>query len=258
MFDVKKLNEPILVLMLRSGTPESLIKEIEVGIKSGAEGFCLPIQEMAKEHRTAEQIKSIIDAMGGRVCYVTNYRRSDLNTEVQSDEESAKEMLTVISCGADIVDVMGDMFLPSPDEITYDEEAVEKQKEYIAKIHEMGATALMSSHVLKYLPPDEVLKIAKAQASRGVDIVKIVVMSDTEEQLYSNFEINAMLTREIEQPVLFLSGGECRHKHRIFGPFLSKPNLFLVGNNDEQDQIQPIIKDAIDARKLAKREAKKQ
>lgn len=252
MFDVKKLNEPIFVLMLRSNTPEDLIKEIKSGLKSGAEGFCLSMQEMAKEYRTEEYLKPIIDAMGGRLCYITNYRRSSINTEVQSDEESAKEMLTAISCGADIIDVMGDMFLPSPDEITYDEAAVEKQKKYIAKIHEMGAAALMSSHVLKYLPPDEVLKIAKAQASRGVDIVKIVVMSDTEEQLYSNFEINAMLTREIEQPVLFLSGGECRHKHRIFGPFLSKPNLFLVGNNVEQDSLQPRIKDAKKARILAK------
>ena len=252
MFDVKKLNEPILVLMLRSNTPDDLIKEIKSGLKSGAEGFCLSMQEMAKEYRTKKYLKPIIDAMGGRLCYITNYRRSSINTEVQSDEESAKEMLTAISCGADIIDVMGDMFLPSPNEITYDEAAVEKQKEYIAKIHEMGATALMSSHVLKYLPPDEVLKIAKAQASRGVDIVKVVVMSNTEEQLYSNFEINAMLTREIEQPVLFLSGGECRHKHRIFGPFLSKPNLFLVGNNVEQDSLQPRIKDAKKARILAK------
>ena len=252
MFDVKKLNEPILVLMLRSGTPDDLIKEIKSGLENGAEGFCLSMQEMAKEYRTEEYLKPIIDAMGGRLCYITNYRRSSINTEVQSDEESAKEMLTAISCGADIIDVMGDMFMPSADEITYDEAAVEKQKKYIAKIHEMGAVALMSSHVLKYLPPDEVLKIAKAQASRGVDIVKIVVMSDTEEQLYSNFEINAMLTRQIEQPVLFLSGGECRHKHRIFGPFLSKPNLFLVGNNEEPDSLQPRIKDAKKARILAK------
>lgn len=252
MFDVKKLNEPILVLMLRSNTPDDLIKEIKSGLENGAEGFCLSMQEMAKEHRTAEQIKSIIDAMGGKVCYITNYRRNSIITEVPDDEELAKEMLTAISCGADIIDVMGDMFLPSPGEITYDEAAVEKQKKYIAKIHEMGAIALMSSHVLKYLPPDEVLKIAKAQASRGVDIVKIVVMSDTEEQLYSNFEINAMLTREIEQPVLFLSGGEFRQKHRIFGPFLSKPNLFLVGNNDEPDPLQPRIKDAKEARILAK------
>ena len=252
MFDVKKLKKPILTMMLRSGTPESLIKEIKVGIKSGAEGFCLPMQEMATQFRTSEHLKPIIDAMGGRLCYITNYRRNSITTEVPDDEELAKEMLTAISCGADIVDVMGDMFLPSPDEITYDLVAVEKQKEYIAKIHEMGATALMSSHVLKYLPPDEVLKIAKAQASRGVDIVKIVVSSDSEEQLYSNFEINAMLTREIEQPVLFLSGGEYRHKHRIFGPFLSKPNLFLVGNNVEPDPLQPRIKDAKEARILAK------
>lgn len=252
MFDVKKLNEPILVLMLRSNTPESLIKEIKSGLENGAEGFCLSMQEMAKEYRTEEYLKPIIDAMGGKVCYITNYRRNSITTEVPDDEELAKEMLTAISCGADIVDVMGDMFLPSADEITYDDAAVEKQKEYIAKIHEMGATALMSSHVLKYLPPDEVLKIAKSQASRGVDIVKIVVMSDTEEQLYSNFEINAMLTREIEQPVLFLSGGECRHKHRIFGPFLSKPNLFLVGNNVEPDSLQPRIKDAKEAHILAK------
>ena len=254
---IKNAKEPILTLMLRSNTPEDLINEIKSGIEMGAQAFGFQLELMARKYRTEEYLKPIFDAMDGRIAYITNYRRDNVGEEPLSDDELTEEMLTAVKCGAKIFDVRGDLFDISKDEITYNPEAVEKQKKLIDKIHEMGALALMSSHVFRYLTPDEALKIAKAQSERNVDIVKIVANSDTKEQLYSNLQITAMLANEIPQPVLFLSNGEFCRIHRIYGPFISKPNLFLVGNNSEKGIAQPNICDAIEAQKLAERKVGK-
>ena len=68
-------------------------------------------------------------------------------------------------------------------------------------------------------------------------------MSNTEEQLYSNFEINAMLTRQIEQPVLFLSGGECRIMRRIGGALGCCMYLCVQEYDSYATAVQPLLRD---------------
>ena len=257
MLDFKEIKQPILTLMLRSSHPEELMCEIKSGLESGAQAFGLQMELMDPKYRTEEYLKPIIDAMDGRPAYITNYRRDNVGIEMQTDDDLAREMLTAVECGAKIFDIRGAMFHVSKDEMTYAPKAIEKQKKLIDKIHEMGAQALMSSHVFRYLTPNEALKIAEAQSERNVDIVKIVANSDTMEQLYSNLEITAMLANRIPQPVLFLSNGEFCRIHRIYGPYLSKPNLFLVGNNKEEGISQPNICDALEAQKLAERKGER-
>ena len=257
MLKIKDAKQPVITWMLRSATPEDLIPEIEEGIKCGAEAFGFQMDLMDSKYRTEEYLKPILDAMDGRPAYITNYSRDNASGKEQSDDELTAEMITAVKCGAQIFDVRGDLFDKSPDEMSYNPEAIEKQMKLIDQIHEMGAQALMSCHVFRYMPPEEVLSIAKAQAARNVDIVKIVVNSDTLEQLYSNLEITAMLAREIEQPVLFLSNGDFCRIHRIYGPYISKPNLFLVGNNNEEGIAQPNICDAVEANRLAKRKGER-
>lgn len=252
MFDILNAKEPILTLMLRSNTPEKLISEIKTGIESGAEAFGFQMEAMDPAFRTEEFLKPIIEAMQNRPSYVTNYQRTNASKTPQTDDELSQELLTAIKCGAAIVDIRGDLFDESKDEMTHDLKAIEKQKKLIDKIHEMGALALMSSHVFRYLTPDEAFKIAEAQVERNVDIVKIVANSDTIEQLHSNLEITAKLAQKIEKPVIFLSNGEFCRIHRIYGPYIAKPTLFLVGNNNETGLVQPNICDALKAQELSR------
>jgi 3-dehydroquinate dehydratase type I len=114
---------------------------------------------------------------------------------------------------------MGDMFDRQPGEMTTDPAAVEKQKKLIVDLHEAGVEVLMSSHVLKFTPAEEVLEIARRQQERGVDIVKIVTGAENMEQQLENLRITNLLKQELKVPFLFLSGGECG-LHRRIGPML--------------------------------------
>ena len=91
-------------------------------------------------------------------------------------------MLEAADCGADLCDMMGDYFDRQPDEMTYNETAVAKQRDLIDKLHKRGAKVLMSTHIKVFTPADEVLKIALSHQSRGADISKIVVGAENTEQ----------------------------------------------------------------------------
>lgn len=69
------------------------------------------------------------------------------------------------------------LYDPQPEEMTYNEIAVKRQKELIEQLHKKGVQVLMSAHIYRFLLEDEVLKIALAQQERGVDIVKIVTFA---------------------------------------------------------------------------------
>ena len=78
----------------------------------------------------------------------------------KTDEELACGLFVLAESGANLCDVMGDMFSRHPEEITDSKEAIEKQIELIEKIHSLGSKVLMSSHIPKFLPSNRVLEIA--------------------------------------------------------------------------------------------------
>ena len=229
--------------MVPAPTPERIKELIQKGVEGGADAFGIQIGQLEKRYRTAENLKDIVKAAQGRPMYVTNYR-THLN-EGMTDEELEKAILFSAECGCSLIDVMGDLYCPSQDEIAPDEEAGRRQKELIRRIHSLGAEVLMSSHTHRYLPPDEVIKIAKIQEERGADIIKIVTMADSEEEQNSNFEITARLNREISKPVLFLCGGSYCKRHRLVAPLITNGIFLCVAEQDEfTTPMQPLLSDA--------------
>ena len=93
-------------------------------------------------------------------------------------------------------------------EIKSGEEAIAKQKALIEEIHKRGAKVIMSSHMQTFLPPQEVLAHMKEQASRGADILKMVIKVDTEEEMVQTMETFFLLKKEIKQDYVFLANGK--------------------------------------------------
>ena len=118
------------------------------------------------------------------------------------------------------MDVMGDTFDPSPEELTTDEKAIAKQMEFIDEVHKRGGEVLMSSHIREFRSPERVLEVALEQQRRGTDIVKIVTGAETQEEELVNLEICNLLKKELKVPFLFLSGGKYSYLHRTIGPAL--------------------------------------
>ena len=152
--------------------------------------------------------------MGDHPIYVTDYRRPHNSP---GDDILAAEMHEIARSGATLCDVQGDMFEPHPEQVCMGKEAIYKQMKYIESLKNAGAEVLMSSHLTKFAPAEEIIRIANEHIKRGADVVKIVSISATEEQLYENIRINGILKHEIDHPYLFLSGGAFSHLHRRIG-----------------------------------------
>ena len=209
---------PFVTEMVQAPTAGQAEIKIRNAIADGATAIGFQMSFLEKQYRTEEALTSIFSAAEDKPVYFTNYR-GGLN-EGMSDEELTDGLLFGLKCGATLVDVMGDTFDPSPEELTTNENAIAKQMKLIDEVHKKGGEVLMSSHVYEFRNAERVIKIALEQQRRGADIVKIVTGAQTQEEELKNLEICRLLKQELKVPFLFLSGGKYSYLHRAVGPAL--------------------------------------
>lgn len=230
-------SEPFITVMVQEKTAQKAELKIRNAISSGATAIGLQCACLQKEDRSKEKLTALISSAENKPVYFTNYR-SQFN-EGTSDEELAKGLLFGLECGATLLDVMGDMFCPTPEELTMDQTAIKKQMQLIDEIHKKGGEVLMSSHVCAFRSAERVLEIALAQQNRGADIVKIVTGAETQEEELKNLEICHLLKQELKVPFLFLSGGKYCHLHRTIGPALGVNMWLCFREYDESTYAGP-------------------
>ena len=239
---------PLITSMIQKNDPDSIRFEIKNSIYDGADCLGIQLERLNKKYKTEECYQKIFSACFGHSIYITNYRGCE--NEGFSDEELAEELLKALKCGAALGDVSGSAFDSESGmgiglELSMKRDAVDKQMRLIDKIHNMGKEALMSSHVLKFIPAEAVLEIAFEQQKRGADIVKIVTAANSDEEQMENLRITALLKKELEVPFLFLSGGTHSKIHRMIGPQLGCVTYLAVREHDERAvPTQPTIKAA--------------
>lgn len=222
-------NRPLITCMIQAETPADAIAAIRNAAFDGCDAYGLQVCRLAPQYHTEEALRKIMKPMGAKPCYATYYRKGT-NVD-KTDDEIAEGLLFIQKCGGNLIDVMGDLFCPDPLELTMDEKAVKKQMALIDTIHARGGEVLMSSHVLKFIPAEEVLRIAKEQERRGADIIKIVTGATTEEEELENLRITTLLRKELKKPFLFLSGGRSK-LHRTIGPMLGCCMWLTVQQHD--------------------------
>ena len=232
-------NKPLLTVMLLCETPEEAIGKIKGAICQGAEAFCMQVELLRPEFHNQETYERLFRQMRGRPCYVTYYRGH--SNKGKTDEEIAEGLLLLASSGAALCDVQGDLFCITPEQLTMDENAVEKQKELVRAIHERGAGVLMSSHVLKFKTPERVLEMARIQEARGADVCKLVTYAQTMEEQLENLRATLLLKRELNTRSLFLSGGMCS-LHRRLGMHLGSSMVLCTYEHDARSSfVQPLL-----------------
>ncbi len=243
-------SSPLLTVMLQCQTPKTAIGRIRNANCLGADAYGLQVESLKPEYHNADTYKKIFAEGKDRPFYVTNYRAA--NNSGKTDEQLADGMVELAESGATLCDVMGDLFCKHPEELTDNDEAIQKQMKLIEKLHGLGAEVLMSSHLYKYAPAERVLEIALEQKRRGADIIKIVTAADTMEQQIENLRITNLLKKELGAPFLFLSGGECT-LHRRLGMKLGCCMALCVYEHDAlSTPAQPLlstmktIRDSID------------
>lgn len=235
-----KYEKPLLTVMVQAQTLDRIKNLIDKSLPEGAEAFGMQFEKMLPEYRNAETYRELFAYAQGKPVYVTNYRKAQ--NEGKSDEMLANELLELAENGATLCDMMGDYFDPQPGELTRDEAAVKKQMQLIDELHKKGTEVLMSSHVLKFIPAEEVLAIALEHEKRGADICKIVTGADTMEQQIENMRIINMLKENLKIPFLFLANGECYIFRRIAGQLGNCMSLCVQEYDEFSTNTQPLLK----------------
>ena len=231
--------EPMLTVMLQCSAPEVAIARIRNANCLGADAYGLQVESLEPQYHNPETYKKIFKEMKNRPVYVTNYRT--VNNRGKTDEELAQGLLELAESGATLCDVMGDLYCKNPLELTDDPSAICRQMELIEELHGRGVEVLMSSHILKFTPAEQVLAVAREQKRRGADIIKIVTRADTMEEQIENLRITDLLKRELGAPFLFLSGNECSI-HRRLGLKLGCCMALCVYEHDHQSTpAQPLL-----------------
>lgn len=233
-------DKALLTVMVQADNPDRIKELVSKSVPEGAEAFGMQFEKMKKEFRSSDTYRGLFSFAEGRPVYVTNYR--GVENEGKSDEELAEELIELADCGATLCDVMGDLFDRQPDEITFDKEAIMRQKELIASLHEKGAEVLMSSHIFKFTPVERVVEIALEHQRRGADICKIVTGADSVEEQLENLKIANILRKELEIPFLLLSVGECRILRRIGGELGCCMYLCVYEYDELATPAQPLLK----------------
>ena len=246
-----KENRPVVTTMLHSAEYDEIVSEIKKTLDFGTDAFGLQLETIKDSDKTDEKLMSVFKAMDGKPAYVTYYRTGEANCNI-GDDKLADELVRAFKCGGKLIDVPGGMF--ADERLTFwdydyqfseDENIIKKQRELIDKLHSMGASVLMSTHIKRFADMEEVLKIALSQQNRGADIAKVVTGAESRSELMQNICISAELSKESYSPALFLCCGEYCRTHRIIGPMISGGMYLCVAEHDElATPAQPLLEDA--------------
>ena len=224
--------------------PESIGEAVglaRAGEMDGADAIAIELQKMPPEQRTEENFRTLIRCT--QLPYMFIDYRSDRFLGAD-DEARQKYLLLAAKCGAEVIDVMGDLYDPSPLELTHDPAAIKKQKALISRLHKLGAKVIMSSHMTSTeRSAEEVLAHLREQSSRGADILKIVVGMSTEKALLEGVRTLLLLHKELSKPFVFLGGGQFGRFIRYIGPQLGAAIEFAVHDYPAgQSYHQPTIR----------------
>ena len=157
---------PLFTALFAGNSVAELVRSARAAHWQGADAVCAELACLPREERTAEALRPFMTATPlPTMCCL--YRNDRLG---QDDDARQKDLLAALEAGAACIDVMGDLYDPSPREWTRKPSAIAKQKRLISKIHEAGAQVIVSAHLYAFVGPDEVLlrpRLASRSPSRS-------------------------------------------------------------------------------------------
>ena len=125
----------------------------------------------------------------------------------------------------------------NPKEVVTDEAIIAKQCELIDKVHAMGAEVLLSCHPGVFLNCEQALDLVRFLEKRNPDIIKIVIMAETEEEMLECIRTMITLKKEIKTPVSYHAGGKWGALTRVVNPALGGQIAFCVDHFTESSTL---------------------
>lgn len=259
-----QLPAPVYAAVIREKTPTQAICAIKNAEMNGATAFDLHLSCLEEQYRTVAHIKSIVVCTQKPMLGLNYNITVDKGGYTCSEEERIALLMTAVEAGISAVDFQGYTYdLPSkdgyvgqasysftannPKEVVTDERIIEKQKRLIDEVHEKGAEVLLSCHPNVFMTKAQVVELAKYLQERNPDIIKIVTVCDTDEQMIEAFDTMLALKKEIQNAKIhFHCNGKTGKLTRIINPLLGAYMTFCVdryaeGHTMEQLHLKTVV-----------------
>ena len=243
-------NTPLLAGVVKERTPEAAIEKIRYFEEKGATAIDLHLSCLDEEFKTVAQIKRIVDCTDLPMLGLNYSRRYDWTEIVESEEERAELLLKSVEAGIAAVDLLGYSFdlnsrgkfvgedvysftKNNPLEIVTDQAVIEKQKDFINRVHGMGKEVLLSTHPDIPMNGDQVVDLVLFLAERNPDIIKIVTRCNTEDELVEAYDTMRRLKKlNLRQKISFHCCGEMGRTTRLINPVLGSYMCFCTKADD--------------------------
>lgn len=230
--------KPMLVSVVSERHPEACIAQFRNSIFDGADGFLLQLETLDPPHLSGQDLRHILDYACDKPVLTTNYRRGDL-----TDDELVEQDLMALQAGVTMLDLMGDLYDPSPLELSHKAEAIDQQRRLVDRVHALGGEVLMSSHTFVPMSCEQAVEHAQALASRGADMIKIAMAAHCEDDALEALRTTALLKRELKVPYLYICMGQYGKLQRAIGPLLGSSMALCVPTyTDHSHREQPLLR----------------
>lgn len=243
MKKLSELNPAALAGVIREENKMAAIAEIKNCVYDGADMIDLHISCL--DNTDIQTMEDIIGNSKLPVLALNYNKKYDWSDAGLSEEERVESLIRAVKSGAAGIDMQGYTFhQPSkdsfygtdnysftknnPKEIVTDDAIISKQIKLIEIIHKMGAEVLLSCHPGITMTAEQVTELALFLEKRCPDILKIVTVANTEQDLAESFRTMLMLKKEVKIKTSYHVCGAAGKLSRIVNPMLGGQIVFCV------------------------------
>ena len=249
------LEAPALAGVVREETAIKAMAEIKNCLYNGAD--MIDLHMSCLEDTSVETLKTIINSSKIPVLALNYNSKCDWSNAGFSEEERVSSFLRAVEAGTAGVDIQGYTYhFPSkngfcgedkysftkgdPKEIVTDPIIIDKQCELIERVHGMGAEVLLSCHPGIPMNCRQVVELALFLEKRSPDIIKIVTIANTEEDMIESLKTMLVLKKELKTPVSYHTAGGAGRLSRVLNPVLGGQIAFCVDRFSENSTMEQL------------------
>ena len=112
----QKPDATAITAIMSGKTPESLIAQSRGAEFDGADAIAIDLCDLLPEFRNRESLERVVNAVN--LPFMFYFYRNDRHKVANDDESRQVLLLAAAEAGGGMIDVMGDLYDPSPNEIT--------------------------------------------------------------------------------------------------------------------------------------------
>lgn len=252
---ISELPSPAFAGVVREKTALSAIAEIKNAIYDGADMIDLHLSTLENLHK--ETLKKIISHSNVPVLaldYNASYAWEHLAIK---EEERVNHLLNAVEAGASAVDIQGYTFDAlsrtqyygddslsfsslRPMEVVTDKAIIAKQMALIDSLHAKGVEVLLSCHPKVKMSAEQVLELALFLERRNPDIIKIVTVSENENDVIEGIKATKLLKEKLHTKFAYHLSGETGSLSRIMNPLFGSHIVFCVDRFNEGSTMEQL------------------